>query len=80
MIQVSLVEPDLSVPLHNTLIILQKAPCEHWLATIITAAEYCSCYISGNNNSTLSESQLQQLTPGPGVGKYTLIVRHVAVK
>ena len=33
-----------------------------------------SCYISGNNNSTLSESQLQQLTPGPVVCKHTLIV------
>ena len=63
MIQVSLVEPDLSFPLHNTESCVPKS--EHWLPTIITAAEYYSCYISGNNNSTLSESQLQQLTPGP---------------
>ena len=74
----SLVEPDLSVPLHNTESCVPKA--EHWLATFITAAEYYSCYISGNYNSTLSESQLQQLTPGPVVGKYTLTVRYVAVQ
>ena len=78
MIQVSLVEPHLSFPLHNTESHIPKS--EHWLPTIITAAEYYSCYISGNNNSTLSESQLQQLTPGPVVGKYTLIVRYVAVE
>ena len=78
MIQVSLVEPDLSVPLHNTESCVPKS--KHWLATIITAAEYYSCYISGNNNSPLSESQLQQLTPGPVVGKHTLIVIYVAVK
>ena len=74
----TLVEPDLSVPLHNTESSVPKA--EPWLATIITAAEYYSCYVSGNNNSTLSESQLQQLTPGPVVGKHTQIVRYVAVE
>ena len=56
MIQVSLVEPDLSVPLHNTESSAPKS--EPWLATAITIAEYYSCHISGNNNSTLSESQL----------------------
>ena len=76
-IQVSLVEPDLSFPLHNAESSVPKSRTLA-IATIITAAEYYSCYIS--NNSTLSESELQQLTQGPVVGEYALIVRYVAVE
>ena len=72
-IQVCLVEPDLSFPLHNAESSVPKSRTLG-IATIITAAEYYS------NNSTLSESELQQLTQGPVVGEYALIVRYVAVE